>query len=440
MRRRHSRAGIAYGPVVACALLLAAASGASVWAFFAGYQALLILFVPLGVVAFYRLLHRFGNTIRRVSFMFDAVDNDDMTFRFNEDPSKVDSAMLNAALNRIKEILLQTKQRAEERERYYQLIMECAQTGLLTVNDAGSVYQANGEALRIFGLHRLTHIRQLENPAPEAFRALRAIRPGEKLHVSCITESGEMSLTLGCAEIVLEKQRLRVVSVSDINNELSEMQIESWSKLTRILTHEIMNSLSPITSLSDTLLHLGRPLDADVARGLDTISATSRRLLTFVEGFRRFTRIPEPRREPFEVRELFREAVVLAAADRGAVAIRTDIEPADTMIYADRALLGQVAVNLLKNAREAVGDKPDGWIEIRSRIDAAEQVIIEISNNGGAIPAEVIENIFTPFYTTKPDGSGIGLSLSRRIMQLHGGSLRLTCNTAQRVTFTLRID
>lgn len=440
MRRRHSRAGIAYGPVVACALLLAAASGASVWAFFAGYQALLILFVPLGVVAFYRLLHRFGNTIRRVSFMFDAVDNDDMTFRFNEDPSKVDSAMLNAALNRIKEILLQTKQRAEERERYYQLIMECAQTGLLTVNDAGSVYQANGEALRIFGLHRLTHIRQLENPAPEAFRALRAIRPGEKLHVSCITESGEMALTLGCAEIVLEKQRLRVVSVSDINNELNEMQIESWSKLTRILTHEIMNSLSPITSLSDTLLHLGRPLDADVARGLDTISATSRRLLTFVEGFRRFTRIPEPRREPFEVRELFREAVVLAAADRGAVAIRTDIEPADTMIYADRALLGQVAVNLLKNAREAVGDKPDGWIEIRSRIDAAEQVIIEISNNGGAIPAEVIENIFTPFYTTKPDGSGIGLSLSRRIMQLHGGSLRLTCNTAQRVTFTLRID
>lgn len=440
MRRRHSRAGIAYGPVVACALLLAAASGASGWAFFAGYQALLILFVPLGVVAFYRLLHRFGNTIRRVSFMFDAVDNDDMTFRFNEDPSKVDSAMLNAALNRIKEILLQTKQRAEERERYYQLIMECAQTGLLTVNDAGSVYQANGEALRIFGLHRLTHIRQLENPAPEAFRALRAIRPGEKLHVSCITESGEMALTLGCAEIVLEKQRLRVVSVSDINNELSEMQIESWSKLTRILTHEIMNSLSPITSLSDTLLHLGRPLDADVARGLDTISATSRRLLTFVEGFRRFTRIPEPRREPFEVRELFREAVVLAAADRGAVAIRTDIEPADTMIYADRALLGQVAVNLLKNAREAVGDKPDGWIEVRSRIDAAEQVIIEISNNGGAIPAEVIENIFTPFYTTKPDGSGIGLSLSRRIMQLHGGSLRLTCNTAQRVTFTLRID
>ena len=440
MRRRHSRAGIAYGPVVACALLLAAASGASVWAFFAGYQALLILFVPLGVVAFYRLLHRFGNTIRRVSFMFDAVDNDDMTFRFNEDPSKVDSAMLNAALNRIKEILLQTKQRAEERERYYQLIMECAQTGLLTVNDAGSVYQANGEALRIFGLHRLTHIRQLENPAPEAFRALRAIRPGEKLHVSCITESGEMALALGGAEIILEQQRLRVVSVSDINNELSEMQIESWSKLTRILTHEIMNSLSPITSLSDTLLHLGRPLDADVARGLDTISATSRRLLTFVEGFRRFTRIPEPRREPFEVRELFREAVVLAAADRGAVAIRTDIEPADTMIYADRALLGQVAVNLLKNAREAVGDKPDGWIEIRSRIDAAEQVVIEISNNGGAIPAEVIENIFTPFYTTKPDGSGIGLSLSRRIMQLHGGSLRLTCNTAQRVTFTLRID
>ena len=385
----------------------------------------------------YRLLRLYGSSIRRVTFMFNAVDNDDLTFRFNDDPSKVDSAMLNAALNRIKEILLRAKMRAEERERYYQLIMECAQTGLITINDTGSVYQANGEALRIFGMQRMTHIRQLETSAPEACRALAAIRPGEKLRVTCVTESGEMALTLGCAEIVLEKQRLRVVTVGDINSELNEMQIESWSKLTRILTHEIMNSLAPVTSLSDTLLHLGRPLDRDVEQGLDTISATSRRLMAFVESFRRFTRIPEPQKEPFEVRELVRQAVALTAAEGGGIEIATDIEPQETLIYADKALMGQVAVNLLKNAREAVGGRPGGRIEIRARIDAAEHVVIEISNNGGAIPAEVTENIFTPFFTTKPDGSGIGLSVSRRIMQLHNGSLRLTANTDNRVTFTL---
>ena len=404
------REGIAYGPVIGYTALLIAASGALGWVVTGSWYPLAILLVPVIGIAAYRLIGLYSDSIRRVTFMFNAIDNDDFTFRFHEDPSKVDNGMLNAALNRIKEILVRAKVRAEERERYYQLIMEYARTGLITINDAGSVYQANGEALRIFGLPRLTHIQQLELPAPEAYRVLTTIRPGEK-------------------------RRLRVVVVSDINSELSEMQIESWSKLTRILTHEIMNSLAPITSLSDTLLHIDRTMNADVAHGLDTISATSRRLMAFVENFRRFTKIPVPQKAPFEVRELLEHAMTLIAAE--GIRIRLDVEPADTMIYADQMLVGQVVVNLLKNAREAVGTRRDACIEITSRIDPQENVVIEISNNGGAIPAEVTENIFTPFFTTKPDGSGIGLSVSRRIMQLHNGSLRLTANTDNRVTFTL---
>ena len=414
------REGIAYGPVIGYTALLIAASGALGWVVTGSWYPLAILLVPVIGIAAYRLIGLYSDSIRRVTFMFNAIDNDDFTFRFHEDPSKVDNGMLNAALNRIKEILVRAKVRAEERERYYQLIMEYARTGLITINDAGSVYQANGEALRIFGLPRITHIQQLELPAPEAYRVLTKIRPGEKHHVSCVTETGEMSLSLGCSEIVLEKRRLRVVVISDINSELSEMQIESWSKLTRILTHEIMNSLAPITSLSDTLLHIDR---------------TSRRLMAFVENFRRFTKIPVPQKAPFEVRELLEHAMTLIAAE--GIRIRLDVEPADTMIYADQMLVGQVVVNLLKNAREAVGTRRDACIEVTSRIDPQENVVIEISNNGGAIPAEVTENIFTPFFTTKPDGSGIGLSVSRRIMQLHKGSLRLTANTDNRVTFTL---
>ncbi len=431
--------GIAYRPMIAHAVMLAVAALASGWLVARRLYPPLLVCVPLMALAFCRILRCYGDSVRRVTFMFDAIENDDLSFHFNEDPSKVDNTMLNAALNRIKEILIRTKLRAEDRERYYQLIMESAQTGLLTVNDTGSVYQANSEALRIFGLLQLTHIRQLEGTVPEAARALAAICPGEKLRVTCLTETGEMALTLGCSEITLEDRHRRVISVSDINNEVSEIQIESWSKLSRILTHEIMNSLAPVTSLSDTLLHIDRPLDPDVRRGLETISATSRRLVSFVDSYRRFTRIPAPQCEPFEVRELIRQAVALTAAAGDAPQIHVDIEPADTMIYADKAQLGQVAVNLLKNAREAIAGQPDGEIWIRSRIDAVEHVIIEFSNNGGAIPTEVAENIFTPFYTTKPDGSGIGLSLSRRIMQLHGGSLRLTSNTDRRVTFTLQI-
>ena len=160
--------GIAYGPMIAHSGVLAAAALASGWLVARQLYPLLLVSIPLMVLEFCRILRCYGDSVRRVTFMFDAIDNDDLTFRFNEDPSKVDSTMLNAALNRIREILLRTKLRAEERERYYQLIMECAQTGLITINDTGSVYQANGEALRIFGLQRMTHILQLKESAPRS--------------------------------------------------------------------------------------------------------------------------------------------------------------------------------------------------------------------------------------------------------------------------------
>jgi len=430
--------GISYGPLVEQLVLLVLATAGLGAILASGFYIFSILFVPLIGLCIYRIIRRYGESIRRVTFMFNAIDNDDLTFRFRDDEAEADNRMLNTALNRIKEIIVRAKLRAEERERYYQLIMECARTGLVTVNDAGSVYQANGEALRIFGLPRMTHIRQTETSMPEACRALQEIRTGQRLHVKEMTEAGEVNLSLTCAEIMLDQKRLRVIAVSDIDDYLAQTQIESWSKLTRILTHEIMNSLAPITSLSDTLLHLGRPLDADVAQGLETISATSRRLTAFVETFRRFTRIPEPQKAPVEVRGLLERAAALVATPQ--VSITVDVQPAEMLVYADEGLVSQVVVNLLKNAREAVAAQPDARIDVRARIDEGENIRIDVTDNGKAIPAAVTENIFTPFFTTKADGSGIGLSVSRRIMQLHNGSLRLTSNTDRRVTFTLLFE
>ncbi len=430
--------GISYGPLVEQLVLLVLATAGLGAILASGFYIFSILFVPLVGLCIYRIIRRYGESIRRVTFMFNAIDNDDLTFRFRDDEAEADNRMLNTALNRIKEIIVRAKLRAEERERYYQLIMECARTGLVTVNDAGSVYQANGEALRIFGLPRMTHIRQTETSMPEACRALQEIRTGQRLHVKEMTEAGEVNLSLTCAEIMLDQKRLRVIAVSDIDDYLAQTQIESWSKLTRILTHEIMNSLAPITSLSDTLLHLGRPLDTDVAQGLETISATSRRLTAFVETFRRFTRIPEPQKAPVEVRGLLERAAALVATPQ--VGITVDVQPAEMLVYADEGLVSQVVVNLLKNAREAVAAQPDARIDVRARIDEGENIRIDVTDNGKAIPAAVTENIFTPFFTTKADGSGIGLSVSRRIMQLHNGSLRLTSNTDHRVTFTLLFE
>lgn len=416
------------------ALLGLAAAGLG-WSLALGWYPLSVLLLPLAAWIFVRLVRLYRDVVTRVDFMFNAVENDDYTFRFCETAERADDRLLNAALNRIREILSRAKLRAEERERYYQLIMEHARTGLLTLDSAGNVYQANGEALRIFGLSRLTHIRQTQIPVPEAHAVLRDILPGGRRRVTSRNELGETVLTFGCSEIELDGKRLRVVAVTDIDSEISAMQVETWSRLTRILTHEIMNSLAPVTSISETLLHMEKPLDADVRQGLDTIGATGRRLMSFVESFRRFTKIPEPRREPFEVAPWIAQAVALAVPS----GIRTEVrvEPADMLLYADPRLAGQVAVNLLKNACEAVAGRPDARIEVRARIDAEENVVIEVSNNGGAIPPETAENIFTPFFTTKTDGSGIGLSVSRRIMQLHEGRLHLTANTPGRVTFTM---
>ena len=430
--------GISYGPLVEQLVLLVLATAGLGAILASGFYIFSILFVPLVGLCIYRIIRRYDESIRRVTGMIHAIDNDDLTIRIRGDEAEADNRMLNTALNRIKEIIVRAKLRAEERERYYQLIMECARTGLVTVNDAGSVYQANGEALRIFGLPRMTHIRQTETSMPEACRALQEIRTGQRLHVKEMTEAGEVNLSLTCAEIMLDQKRLRVIAVSDIDDYLAQTQIESWSKLTRILTHEIMNSLAPITSLSDTLLHLGRPLDADVAQGLETISATSRRLTVFVETFRRFTRIPEPQKAPVEVRGLLERAAALVATPQ--VGITVDVQPAEMLVYADEGLVSQVVVNLLKNAREAVAAQPDARIDVRARIDEGENIRIDVTDNGKAIPAAVTENIFTPFFTPKAAGSGIGLRVSRRIMQQHTGSLRLTSNTDHRVTFTLLFE
>ena len=197
-------------------------------------------------------------------------------------------------------------------------------------------------------------------------------------------------------------------------------------------------TLAPVTSISHTLLAQSDDA-ATVRQGLETIHATSDRLLRFVDSFRAVTRIPTPQKAPFYLSELVAESLSLIPHD--GIEVEVSIEPEDTMLYADRALMSQVMVNLLKNATEALlAQTCERKITIRSTIDAEERIQIEITNNGSAIPAEVAENIFTPFFTTKTDGSGIGLAVSRQIVRLHGGSLRLKHNEEGTVTFAVVVE
>ena len=364
---------------------------------------------------------------KRVLFMIDALENNDNAIHFPEEKTTPETRDINRALNRVGHILYNVKSETAQQEKYYELILDCINTGVLVLNDNGAIYQKNNEALRLLGLNVLTHIRQLSKVDVTLMQKVEFCRTGEKLQITFNNERGTVNLSIRVSDITIRKEHLRILALSDINSELDEKEIDSWIRLTRVLTHEIMNSVTPITSLSDTLLSLSDTHDEEIRSGLQTISTTGKGLLAFVESYRRFTRIPTPEPSLFYVKAFIDRMVELARHQNTCknITFHTDISPADLIVYADENLISQVVINLLKNAIQAIGTQADGKIEISARCNDSEEVLIEIKNNGPVIPPEIADNIFIPFFTTKEGGSGIGLSISRQIMRLSGGSITL---------------
>ena len=419
-------------------MMLVAVSVLMGWLVTSGRDGYILPVAVLVVVLAWRLVNVYRRIVRNLDFIFGAVRNNDFSFRFVENPLRTEHSVVNHSLNRIKEVLDEAKMKALEKERYFEAVIECANVGIVILLENGAVVQNNSKALKLLGVPVLGHVGRLQGVSQSLAETLLKIAPMEKRSVCFSTESGEVNLLLSCSVMQYEGQELRIVSIEDINRELDMQEGLAWEKLTRILTHEIMNSLAPVTSISGTLLNSKGNAEV-LQQGLETIHGTSDRLMKFVDSFRSVTRIPLPKKEPFYLLELFNEAVPLIAL--GEIRLVLAVDPKDTMIYADRVQLQQVVVNLLKNAVEACSFR-DGerWIELRSHIAPDERVHIEISNNGGAIPADVAENIFTPFFTTKRDGSGIGLAVSKQIIRLHGGTLSLSQNCNDRVTFLIVLE
>lgn len=365
--------------------------------------------------------------IKQVLFMIDALENNDNAFHFPEDSDIPESKKINQALNRVGHILYNVKAETAQQEKYYELILDFVSTGLLVLNDNGAVYQKNKEALRLLGLNVFTHVHQLYKIDGELMEKMENCRPGDKLQITFHNERGTVNLSIRVSEINVRKEHLRILALNDINTELDEKEIDSWIRLTRVLTHEIMNSVTPITSLSETLLSISDNKDEELRRGLHTISTTGKGLLAFVESYRKFTRIPTPEPSLFFVKAFIERMAELARHQNPCdnITIKTSILPDDLILYADENLISQVVINLLKNAIQAIDQQPNGRIDIQAYCNEVEEVLIEIKNNGPTIPKEVADHIFIPFFTTKEGGSGIGLSISRQIMRLSSGSLNL---------------
>lgn len=383
-------------------------------------------------------LQGYRSHTRRLLFLIDALENNDQTLRFSEDQGTSENRLINRSLNRVGRILYQVKAETARQEKYYELILDCVNSGLLVLNDNGAVYQKNSEAMRLLGLTIFTHVRQLSKVDKHLMEKVEHCRPGEKLQTSFNNERGTVNLFIRVSDITVQNEHLRILSLNDINTELDEKEIDSWIRLTRVLTHEIMNAITPITSLSDTLLSLATPGNEEIRNGLQTISTTGKGLLAFVESYRRFTRIPSPEPSLFYLKPFLDRMIELARHqnDCSHIRFRVEIEPADLILYADENLITQVSVNLLKNAIQAIGTQPDGIITLRAYGNAAEEVLIEFRNNGNPIPPDVAPHIFIPFFTTKEGGSGIGLSISRQIMRLSGGNIVLLPDKETRFVLT----
>ncbi len=344
----------------------------------------------------------------RVRFLFDAIDSGDYSFRFPVKGRRGTTQVVNDTLNRVKSVLSHARDEQIEKEKFYELILDSVDTGILVVEEArGVVIQSNQAARQLLHREAITHISQVEE----------ALRP----------------FALRQSYTLLRGKKMRIMAFSDIHDELVNQEIDAWVKLIRVLTHEIMNTVTPVISLSETLLPTAQ---GETREGLQVIHKTSTELVRFVENYRQFTRVPAPSPELFYVKPfLERQAQLLAHGAGQQMQISVATTPDDLLVYADEGLVSRVVSNLLKNAAEAT--PPQGHIAIRAYTDSRDNVTIDITNDGPAIPTDVAAHIFVPFFTTKTGGNGIGLSISRQIMRASNGALELAENADGRVTFRL---
>ena len=386
---------------------------------------LLVILVVLIAVNIWLYRH-YRRNIKKVTFLFDAIDNGDFSFSFPTEKRFKEDNILHQSLNRIKLFLQHTREEQMDREKYYEQILNAVDTGILVVDGHDNILQHNQAALRLLNTDVLTHMNQVKGKLKDEHLAKHE------------------------TQAMLKDKHVRIIALSDVSHELSNQEVDSWIKLIRVLTHEIMNTITPVTSLSETLLTRVTE-DKDLKQGLETIHKTGTELLAFVNNYRRFTHVPQPQPALFYVEPFLKRMALLCNHE-----VEIEVSPKDLLVYADENLLSHVVTNLLKNAVEAFREKErenkqecrsadlqsaaskKAFIRLHAYANAQESIIIDVSNNAGLIAEDVASHIFIPFFTTKPEGSGIGLSLSRQIMRVSGGSLSLHQDKTQGIT-TFRI-
>jgi len=392
-------------------------------------------------------------TNEKVSYLFDAIQNEDFTTRFAVDVPLRSEKNLHDSLNRVNLLLRDAYENTRLQERYFEEILNQANIGMLTVNEQGHVLFSNPSALQLFNLDQLNHMKQLQRVDASLFAVLRELEPFDRRLFKFYNERDTIQLPIKSSRIEVKGEKLNLVVVQDIRTELDKKETDSWNRLVRVLTHEIMNTVAPITSISESLLRYYKKGDkittladleqddlVNTVKGLEVIEEQGKGLVDFVHSYRSFLNVPVPDKKLIQVEPLLErvKALALHHAESKSAVIDVHCEQVDLEVFADEKLVSLVLINIYKNGLEAIADTQGGIIQVRAGVLENDKKFIRIKDNGPGIPADVLEEIFVPFFSTKEKGTGIGLSLSKQIMHVHDGNLNVRSTLGEGSEFELR--
>ncbi|MEP5763706.1 MAG: ATP-binding protein [Halieaceae bacterium] len=417
-----------------------------------GYPMLRLLLGLVAVAQLFETVRFVSRTNAELTRFLDAIRYADFGQRFRMEEVGAGFEELGQVFTGIIERFQGLRNQQEESLRHLKALMEHVPVPLLSVHGDGKIHLHNNAARRLFGSIKVERLEDLRVFGEDFHRHMLAVAPGERRLAVFLLDAVEQRLILSATEIIIGGEVERLVSLQNIQSELDGVQLQAWQDLVRVLTHEIMNSITPVASLAKTAADLVEDATskvsdhpdvveelADVKSAVETVARRSDGLMQFVQSYRQLTRLPAPDKQPLLVGDLFANAAQLVASgwQQKSIALVLNVEPISLQLSADSDMLEQVLLNLLKNAEQALAENPEPQVEMRASLNRNGHVCLEISDNGPGIDAEVAARIFVPFFTTKREGSGVGLALTRQVMLAHGGNVVLGSSDSGGAKFTL---
>jgi len=415
----------------------------------------LFTFITFGVLFFIQvvlMIFFLNRTNRDLNRFFVTLKSGDLTTSLTASPKKTMREGLQKIVNEILESIQQVTIEKESHYQYLQQVVEHVDVGLISFESNGKIDLLNRAFKTMFKAPYIKYTRNLNAIHPEFEKTLSTIQSGQ--HRMMVVPVGEniLHLVLRATEFKLHNKEIKLVSVQNIQAELDEKELTSWQKLIRVLTHEIMNSVSPISSLATTLTRIFRKNNRtvevselsmnqvdDTARGLEIIGTRSKGLLEFVKQYRKVNLLPKPVLASVPVLKIFSHIQMMYKEDllKKRISFQSKVFPEYLCLHADEQMIEQVLINLMNNAMYAIEETENPFIKLKAFMNKDHQLILQITDNGSGIAEEIKESIFVPFFTTRKNGSGIGLSLSRQIMHLHGGIITVQSAPGKETTFNL---